>query len=322
MNSDTAAAVVDTDTPATKFLWFSGKGGTGKTTISAATALALGQRGHDVLVISTDPAHSLSDALDYEIDGETQVAEHVTAVEIDPEEEVDEFQEQLQMRDVEDQMGVMDDVYESMDIVKTGPGVAEMAAFNTFIEYMHDDTYDVVVFDTAPTGHTLALLELPEILDSMVGKALKMRMRFSEAIDTFKTFFGQGDDAEDAGVAELEAMKDRIRHAREMMTDPGRTAFNMVMQPEKMSLYETERAVDQLQETGIPVGRIFVNGVVPENESCDFCSSRRSMQQANLDRIRDTFADYDIVEIPLQPDEVRGISDLEALTAEMTPSTE
>jgi arsenite-transporting ATPase len=313
---------VDTATsgtrPDTKFLWFSGKGGTGKTSISAATALQLADRGHDVLLISTDPAHSLSDALDIDIDGKAAVNDRVDALELDPEEEVDAFQEKLQMSEFQDDMGMMDDVYESMDIMKSGPGVTEMAAFNKFIQFMHSDEYDVIVFDTAPTGHTLSLLELPDVMDSMVGKVLRMRMRFSDAIDTFKSFFGQDSEEEHPGVQELEALKKRIESARELMTDPTVTTFNFVMLAEKMSVYETERAVDHVNEFDIPIDRLFVNQLIPKNKDCDFCTSRRTMQQDNLELIHDMFDDYEIVEIPMLHHEVRGEEMLHTLADNMT----
>lgn len=307
------------DTPDTKFLWFSGKGGTGKTTVSAATALQLANRGHETLLISTDPAHSLSDSLDTDINGKTQITEHLEAMELDPEAEVEAFRTKLQMREFEDQMDVMDDVYEGIDIMKTGPGVAEMAAFNKFMEFMNSGEYDVIIFDTAPTGHTLTLLQLPEVMDSMVGKVLKMRVRFSQAVDTFKSFFGQ-EKGENASLQELEQLKTRIENAREMMTDPGVTSFNFVLLAEKMSIYETERAMEQVDQFDIPVGRLFVNQLIPENESCEFCTSRREMQQENIETIHDLFSEHDIVEIPLFAEEARGEPMLNRIAENMRSS--
>lgn len=299
-----------------KFLWFSGKGGTGKTTISSATALQLADRGHDVLLVSTDPAHSVADALAIEMDGKTAINDRLDVVEIDPEEEVQDYKETLQTREFEDQWGIMEEVYEGMDIMKGGPGVAEMAAFNRFMEFMNTDDYDVVVFDTAPTGHTLSLLRLPEVMESMVGKVLRMRMRFSQAVGTVKSIFGQ--EHSDGDVAKLEEMKRRIEHARAAMADPDVTSFNFVLEPETMSIDETRRAIDRVREFGIPVGRIFVNKLLPENDDCDFCASRRAMQQRNLEVAREAFTPYAVVHIPMQQHEVRGIDALNDLANHMT----
>ncbi|MFB6076517.1 MAG: ArsA family ATPase, partial [Candidatus Nanohaloarchaea archaeon] len=288
----------------TKFLWFSGKGGTGKTTVSAATALQLADRGHDTLVVSTDPANSLSDSLDRDIDDLEHISDNLDALEIDPEEEAEDYRQQLQAAEVEE--GTLQaELSESMDIMKSGPGVAEMAAFNRFMEFMDDDEYDVIVFDTAPTGHTLKLLQLPEVMDSMVGKVLRMRMRFSQAVDTVTSLFGKESDV-DSGVRKLEEMKDRIENARAVMADPDRTRFNFVLIPETMAVYETERAVERVQEFDIPTGRLFVNKIVPENPDCEFCTARRTMQEDNLADIHDRFHEFSIVETPLLRTEVRG----------------
>ncbi len=300
----------------TAFIWFSGKGGVGKTTISAATALDLGEAGHDVLIISTDPAHSLSDSLDMAIDDLTPVTDNVDALELDPEEEAEAYRQQLQASSEGD--ALMAEVVEGLDIMKSGPGVAEMAAFNRFMDYMTRDDYDVIVFDTAPTGHTLKLLQLPEVMESMVGKVLRMRMRFSQAVNTVSALFGKEKDV-DSGVEKLEAMKARIERARELMTDPDRTRFNFVLIPETMSIVETERALDRIGTFDIPVGRMFVNQVLPEPEDCDFCAARYAMQQDNLDRIRDAFPGHAIVTIPQFPHEIRGPDRLRDLAAAMEP---
>lgn len=320
LTEDTTQDTADRPDNQTKFLWFSGKGGTGKTTISASTALQLADRGHMVLLISTDPAHSLSDSLDMDIDGMTSVTTNLNALELDPEEEVETFRDELQLSQYEDQFDVMDDVHDGIDIMKSGPGIAEMAAFNRFIQYMNDDTYDVIVFDTAPTGHTLSLLELPEVMDSMVGKILTMRMRFSQAVDTFKSFFGQ-DTESPVGVEQLEELKQHIENARTMLTDPSVTSFNFVMLSEKMSIYETERAMENVNDFDIPVGRLFVNKLIPENPDCDFCTSRRTMQQDNLTLIHDRFTGCEIVEIPLMDHEIQGPERLNALAEQMVVST-
>ncbi len=298
------------------YLWFSGKGGTGKTTIATATALQLAERGHEVLLVSTDPAHSVGDALDMALDGKTRVVEGLEAVEVDPEEEVEEFREQLSL----DQFGeeTAADIYEGLDLLGSGPGVAEAAALHRFMEFMHDDAYDAVVFDTAPTGHTLQLLQLPEVMESMIGTALRMRMRFTKMVDTVKTLFGKGGEV-DSGVEQLERMKERVKAARRVMRDPSRTAFNFVLLPEAMSVAETRRAVERVEESGMQVSRLFVNKLVPEQPDCPFCTSRRAMQQDHLVEIRELFGDRDVVTVPLFSTEVQGIDRLRHMADAMRP---
>lgn len=290
------------DDTAVRFTFFGGKGGVGKTSVSAATALRRAENGESVLLISTDPAHSVSDAFDMEIDGETEVREGLYAVEVDPEEAMESYRDEIAMEDMPEMM-------EGLGMLDKTPGMDEMAAFNQFMKYMRSDEYDHIIFDTAPTGHTLNLLQLPELMDSMVGTMLKMRMRVSGAMDMVKGMFGGDDDeeeGEDPGVAQLKEMKARIEEARELLTGP-ETVFNFVMIPETMSLYETERAIEAVGDNEIAVGRLYVNKVLPENRDCDFCTARRSMQQQNVDDAEERFSGMEMTEIPLFTQEVHGL---------------
>jgi len=295
------------DSSTTEFMFFGGKGGVGKTSLSAATALSLADEGEEVLLISTDPAHSLSDVFDKNIRGEKKLTDGLYALEIDPEEAVDEYQEQMELDDMPDAM-------QELDMFAKSPGLDEMAAFDEFMKYMRSGEYDYIIFDTAPTGHTLNLLELPELMESMVGKVLKMRMRLSDAMDMFKGFLGQDDEdeEEDQGVKDLREMKQRIEEARKLLRSD-RTRFNFVMIPEKMSVYETERAIDAVTDQDINVGGLYMNKILPPNENCEFCSSRRSMQQDNIEEAERRFDGRDIVEIQLFSHEIRGFPRLREL---------
>lgn len=291
-----------------RFSFFGGKGGVGKTSVSAASALRRAKNGERTLLISTDPAHSVSDAFDTEIEGETEIRENLTALEIDPEEAVETYQDEMSMEDLPDAM-------QGMNMMSKTPGMDEMAAFNQFMKYMRSDEYDHIVFDTAPTGHTLNLLQLPELMDSMVGTMLKMRMRLSGAMDMVKGMFGgdePDDEEEDPGVKQLREMKERIEEARELLrSDAAR--FNFVLIPEKMSVYETERAIEAVEEEDIAVGRLYMNKVLPASDDCSFCSARRSMQRENIDEAEERFSAWEMSEIPLFRREVRGMEMLERM---------
>ncbi|MBN2042544.1 MAG: ArsA family ATPase, partial [Candidatus Aenigmarchaeota archaeon] len=158
----------------TTYHFFSGKGGVGKTSVSAATALHFSRNGKKTLIISTDPAHSLSDSFETKIGGEVkELRKNLFAVEIDPKKAMQEYKERL-MPKIEN-MGMLkglglDDTF---DIAGMTPGIDEIAAFDKFLQYMQSKDYDIIVFDTAPTGHTLRFLSLPDVLDSWVGKMIK-----------------------------------------------------------------------------------------------------------------------------------------------------
>ncbi len=290
-----------------KYLFFSGKGGVGKTSVSAATALSLSRKNR-VLIISTDPAHSLSDSFGKQIGAEIkEIGKNLFAVEIDPSKALSEYKDMLSphMEKMDFLKGLgMEDVF---DVAGMTPGVDEVAAFDKFMRYMNEKDYDYIVFDTAPTGHTLRFLSLPDILDSWLGKAIRIRMKFSGMIGTFKKLLPFGEeDGQGMGTEVLDKMKERIVVAKQILSDPKRTSYNIVMIPEEMSILESERSLDVLKEYGIPVKNIIVNQLIPENPGCSFCTEKRKTQQKRLDSIRSRFSAFKIMEIPMFKEEVRG----------------
>ena len=145
--------------------------GVGKTTVSAATALWCARVGKKTLIISTDPAHSLGDSFDRVIKHvPTPITQNLEAIEIDPDRAMDEYKEKMQMQQkYNDALGMFS---EQFDVMSSSPGIDEVASFDKFMQYMNTDEYDVIIFDTAPTGHTLRLLSFPEMMDSWMGKMI------------------------------------------------------------------------------------------------------------------------------------------------------
>jgi arsenite-transporting ATPase len=211
----------------------------------------------------------------------------------------------------------------------TMPGADEAAAMRQLLEYLDDPRFERVVVDTAPTGHTLRLLELPDVLDSMVGRFLSMREKFGGMMDGFKGMVGMGGD--DAEGPDLEELKARIERLRAVLRDPAQTDFRVVMVPEEMSVVESERLVDRLGEYEIPVQTLVVNrvmedlaGVVdvdddwvvsPNHDSCEFCQRRWQVQKRSLERATDLFRGRDVRRVPLLAEEVRGESALRVVAA-------
>jgi arsenite-transporting ATPase len=377
----------DADLPAgvdaPEYVLYGGKGGVGKTTMAAATALASAAAGTATLVVSTDPAHSLSDTLETAIPARpTQIRDDVPlyAAEIDPESVTQgpfsggEFDPGFGDDDAGDDtddgpagatagpggaagseenpftgdanegdnpfagddgsmgMGGLGDLFGG-DSPLSGPmpGADEAAAMQQLIEYLDDPRFDRVVVDTAPTGHTLRLLELPEVMDSMAGRLLRMREQFSGLMDGIKGMFGGGVDSE-RPMAELEELADRIERLRAVLRDPQRTDFRVVMVPEKMSVLESERLIRRLDEFGIPVRTIVVNQVMenladvandvdpswvvsPDLENCEFCQRRWKVQQDALSQAMELFRGHDVKRVPLLADEVQGEAALRVVAA-------
>jgi arsenite-transporting ATPase len=299
-----------------KFILSGGKGGVGKTSCAGAIAVLSARQGLRTLVLSTDPAHSLSDSFDQNLSGGEVVPingfDNLWGMEINTEKGMQEFQDVLGdgAAGPEAQMaaGLLGDM--------TGmapPGSDEAMAFGKILEFIEDSSYDRVVFDTAPTGHTLKLLELPDLLDSWLGKILTLRQRLSSMMSGLRSMLGGGGDAEESSWEMIQKTKDKIRAARIELSDPDTTQFIVVMIPEAMAVFETQRLLASLDKWHIPATNMVVNQLVPPNPSCVFCTKRYEMQRTNLKDIRDLFADIDITEVPLFDSEIRGIEGITKL---------
>ncbi|MEF8843445.1 MAG: ArsA family ATPase, partial [Haloarculaceae archaeon] len=226
----------------TDYTMFGGKGGVGKTTCAAGYAVALAAGSHETLVVSTDPAHSLGDALDADVGAEpTPVTGYLEAVEIDPASRADRYRALAEAL-AEDMRSVGVRVPgEDLDALFGGamPGADEIAALDLFAEYL--EGYDRVVFDTAPTGHTLRLLDLPDTVGRAVETAASVRSQVRRTADTARSMvFGpaafRGEDGADEGFEDLTERMERVEAA---LRDPDRTGFRVVFRPEALVLAET-----------------------------------------------------------------------------------
>lgn len=339
---DEAELPVGVDAP--EYVLYGGKGGVGKTTCAAATGLASARDGTATLVVSTDPAHSLSDTLNTEIGSEpTRLKDDMPlyAVEIDPEaasegpfvtDEEGHAEAEFDAGGAGGTDGAMGGLGGLEGMLGGGdhplaggamPGADEAAAMQLLLEYLDDPRFDRVVVDTAPTGHTLRLLELPDVMDSMVGRLLSFRKKISGMAGSLGGLFGGGDDEDiEEGVDDLRELSSKIERLRAALRDPARTDFRVVMVPEEMSVVESERLIDQLEGFGIPVGTVVVNRVsedltdvasfdeewfvAPDTEHCEFCRRRWEVQRSALKRAQELFRGRDVKRIPLFAEAVQG----------------
>ncbi len=316
---------IDADVPAgvdaPKYVLYGGKGGVGKTTMAAATALASARGGTPTLVVSTDPAHSLSDTLEADVPAEpAQVREHLYAAEIDPEDALAEGPFAGGEGNGGNPLAGLLGGDAANPLGGSMPGSDEAAAIRLLMEYLDDPRFERVVVDTAPTGHTLRLLELPEMLDSMVGRLVTLRERMGGMLEGLL-----GGDEGEEGIDGLREFADRIEELRTLLRDPTKTDFRVVMVPEELSVRESERLLDRLAEFGIPVGTVVVNRVMqdpaevtgldadasealvaPNHTDCEFCARRWEVQQRALAASQEFFREYDVRRVPLLAEEVRG----------------
>jgi len=331
---------------APEYVLYGGKGGVGKTTCAAATALASAREGTPTLVASTDPAHSLSDTLETAVPAEpARIREDVPlfAAEIDPEAGTENGPFGLEGGLGDLLGGPMAGAAESVaggagpdeggifgpdadPLTGAMPGADEAAALRLLLEYLEEDRFDRVVLDTAPTGHTLRLLELPEMMDSLLGRLVTLRERLSGMFENLGGLFGGEGETDVAGgeaLQDLEVLRDRIERLRARFRDPAVTDFRVVVVPEELAVIEAERLVRRLESFGIPVETLVVNRVLqdlgevadvaphaapvaPNHEDCPFCARRWEVQQRAIERAQDLFRGHDVRRVPLLAEEVRG----------------
>lgn len=301
-----------------KYVLFGGKGGVGKTTAAAACSVWAAQHGRETLIISTDPAHSLSDSLAQDLSGgdikEVQGIPNLYGLEVNPQKEFSKYQESLQSASSSSEIAGIpgSELLEDLGGI-TPPGSDEALAFAKVLEFIEKGEHDLVIFDTAPTGHTLRLLSLPDLLNSFFGKLLTFRLKLSRVWGRIKRFFGRGEEEEDKTLETLERLKTTIDAAGKELKDKTKTNFVIVMIPELMAIYETERLLSALYEYEIPTSFILVNMVYPDIPDCWFCKARKSMQDKHLKEIKELYDEFAIIEIPLAETEIRGIEGLERI---------
>ena len=270
-----------------KTIFVGGKGGVGKTTVSSSLAVELAtNQDLKVLIVSTDPAHSLGDALDVDLRrgrGQPIVMTdpltrgNLYASEVDAEEALNDFRESLAGFDVDrlaQTLGVPMDLLEGLGLREFSgllnnppPGLDELVALGNVMDDNKVSDYDVVVVDTAPTGHTLRLLALPQFLDGLLGKLIQLRMKLSGVASTLQAFFGDAGAQEraqtiDNALDRLDNFRIKIKNMEEALRDQTRTSFLVVTIPTKLAVAESKRLVSDLTSQGIAVSDIVVNQCV------------------------------------------------------------
>ncbi|MGA9400417.1 ArsA family ATPase, partial [Haladaptatus sp.] len=300
-----------------KFVFFGGKGGVGKTTVSSAYSLKCARSGLKTLVVSTDPAHSTSDVFDQQFGDDPRPVEGIEnlwAMEIDPEEEVENHLMEIK-RSLGDHVsaGLVNAIDRQVEMAHQTPGAHESALFDRFIDVMRSsEEYDRVVFDTSPTGGTLRLLSLPEFLEGWIDRLLHKRQ---QSIDLFeKAAIG---DREPRRVADGDPIIARLQERKELFEFAGTVlrddaSFFLVLNPDELSIRETGRAVEELTESGLPVSGLVINKVTPEPDDDEtgcgatYLRDRCRTERDRIDHIRESFDEPVAAVIESRVSEVKG----------------
>ncbi len=290
-------------------LFFGGKGGVGKTTCASALALAASKRGRRVLLVSTDPAHSTSDIFERRINAEpTKLSSSLYVMEIDATQEARRYVETVKEQ-IRQLFGhsILKEANRQIDLAATMPGAEEVALFDRMGTLIRgeDERFDLIVFDTAPTGHTLRLIRMPELMEAWI-RALSRSRRAMLGVEQ--------DDQADPIMMSLSERLERLREMRARMVSGRTTGFVLVLVPERLPIEETARALAQLDEAGVKVGALIVNRVLPLTTRDPFLAARRSQEDVYLREIASRFAQQERVLIPQLERDVYGLAALERIS--------
>ncbi|KAK4788182.1 hypothetical protein SAY86_019501 [Trapa natans] len=312
-----------------KYYMIGGKGGVGKTSCAASLAVKFANSGHPTIVVSTDPAHSLSDSFSQNLSGGNLVpvegvASPLYALEIVSEKMKEEFQSSMRtggrnsVKDVMDGMG-LGSMFDQLGDLKLDelmdnppPGMDEVVAISKVMGFLDSPAYSTftrIVFDTAPTGHTLRLLSLPDFLDTSLGKMMELKKKLASASAAIKSVFGKQDKQLDAP-DRLEQLRESARKVRDLFRDPDSMEFIIVTIPTVMAVSESSRLCGSLRKESVPIRRILVNQLLPPSSSdCKFCAMKRKEQMHALKTISNDkeLSQLRLLEAPLFDAEIRGV---------------
>ncbi len=296
---------------------YTGKGGVGKTSVAAATAIKSAALGHRTIVISTDAAHSLSDSLEIQLTGDvTHISENLDGIEVDIQHELETKWSEIQQffADFLASQGIEAVTAKEMAVF---PGMELVSALLYVWEFNRTKEYDVVVMDTAPTADTLRLLAFPDIADwyferifHVVKNVLKLaRATIGRVVSTPLP--------SDRFLEDIEVLRTKIRAVREILVDPEITSIRLVVNPEKMVISETQRAYTYLCLYGYTVESIVVNRILPDEARQSYFEEKLREQKGHLRTIDEAFSPLKMFRAGLMPREVLGRGALVNLANEM-----
>ena len=320
--------------------FFLGKGGVGKTTSAAAYSVNKALQGKRVLVVSLDPAHNLGDVFDTELgDDPVKLMDNLVAIEVDYDKMIKKHLKELteKIKDIYGYLKIFNlDRY--VDVLKHSPGVEEQASLEKIIEIVRkygvgDKAFDIIVFDTPPTGLTLRIMALPTISLIWIERLIKLRLAILERRKTISSITGEQFEIEIAGrkfkvpisvkedpiFKELMKLKDEYNWINKRLTDPNTTAAIMVINPETLPVLEAYRAVNFLKKINVPVTHLIVNKVLELDIVPERLRPRIEEQEKALALAREKLPGLEMIKIPYLEREPRGLQMLKRVAEYLSP---
>lgn len=301
--------------PDLKYIFFGGKGGVGKTVLAGAASVALANMGKRTLLASTNPVHSLSGMLDFDVFGkhtEVQDVPNLWAYEIDTTDTIERSKQEIREKigwflKFAEIKGKADEFVESATM---NPAFEESAMFENMIDIMFKDEYEAYVFDTAPTANARRLLGMSSVYGLWVNKMMESRKE-AQSLRVKLSYSKKTEDEKDPLMDYLVNFQDRMAHAKNLLTDPSKTAFFFVTLPEALPIAVIRRFINWFHDFGIPVGGVVVNMLIDKESVSDqadeFVLNRVAMQDEYMEEIEKQFNGMVRAIIPLFETEVRGV---------------
>lgn len=264
-----------------KIYFVGGKGGVGKSTTSAALAYYLSTQKKKVLLVSTDPAHNTGDLFHVELGGDiTRIKEGLDVIEINSENESKRYIEEVKgnLKGLV-KATMVEEVHRQIDLAAGTPGAEEAALFDKITSIILDEVhnYDSIIFDTAPTGHTIRLLTLPELMGVWMDGMLERRRQVNEK--NYHRWMEDGESIEDPIYEKLQERRRKFSRVRDYLLEPKNTEYIFVLNAERLPILETQKAMEILAQHSINVNTVVVNKLIPDEADGSFLQKRRENER-------------------------------------------
>jgi len=307
--------------PDRRYIMFGGKGGLGKTTLSATSAFWLASQGKRVLLFSVDPQASLSDIFERDIFGRgpVPIMENLWAQEVDADRRIREYQDEIRKK-ILDMYG-FDKVPEEIDnyiaAASAEPAMEESAIFDAVVDIIVQGDYDYYIYDLVPLGHALYYLSMAKVYDEWINKITRLREDMRQYDQVAATMRREETVSEDQILRELTYIKERINASSRILTDAKRTAFFFVVVPEDMIILDTKKAAALFAKFDVPISGYVVNRVLPTELAREnlppYLKNRIAMQERYLDEINASFGSQVLAYVPEMERDITGLAMIERL---------
>ncbi|MGR3764562.1 ArsA family ATPase [Rossellomorea sp. NS-SX7] len=294
-------------------LFVGGKGGVGKSTSASALALMFAKSGRKTLIISTDPAHNLGDIFHKKIGEEiTPLFDNLWGLEINPELETNKY-----IKGVKNNLkgmvksSMVEEVHRQIDMAASAPGAEEAALFDKIVSVILEEKeeFDKIIFDTAPTGHTIRLLSLPELMGVWMDGMLERRKKTNK---NYSQLLNDGEPVDDPIFDVLQRRRDKFARVRSIMLNSAETGFIFVLIPERLPILETEKAIELMKKHHLNIQGLIVNKILPPSADGSFLKKRKEQEKDYLQMMKKKFTDQRLYEIPLLEEDVCTLNHLES----------